>query len=132
MCWSTGPTDPTLSKSKKIILQNVDQLAFFQSIIFCFLKKKEIKHNKHINNQNQEVFIVIVINYTFSVFLLCLLYKIIFFKKILTLRIKQYYFYFANRSTLFFSLSCPQTKKINLVSPNVLFLELILCTVLVS
>ena len=81
MCWFTGPTDPTLNKNKKIILKTFGQLAFFKSITFCFLKKKEIKHNKHINNQNQEAFIVIVTNYTFSVFLLCLLCKIIFFKK---------------------------------------------------
>ena len=47
ICWSTGPTNPILSKSKKIILQNFDQLAFFKYIIFCFLNKKnEIKHNK--------------------------------------------------------------------------------------
>ena len=52
---------------------------FFKSIIFCFLQKIEIKYNKHINNQNQEEFIVIIINYTFSVILLCLLCKIIFF-----------------------------------------------------
>ena len=36
--------------------------------ISVFLKKKRIKHNKHINNQNQEAFIVIIISYTFSVF----------------------------------------------------------------
>ena len=76
-----GPTEPTLSKNKKIILQNFGQLAFFESIIFCFFRKKEIKYNKHINNQNQEAFIVIIINYTFSVFLLCLLCEIIFLKK---------------------------------------------------
>ena len=40
ICWSTGPTNPILSTSKKIILQN-------KYIIFCFLNKKnEIKHNK--------------------------------------------------------------------------------------
>ena len=27
--WSTGPTDPALRKSKKMILQNFGQLAFF-------------------------------------------------------------------------------------------------------
>ena len=43
--------------------------------------KKGIKHNKHINNQNEEAFIVIVINCTFSIFFLCLLFKIIFFFK---------------------------------------------------
>ena len=32
------------------------------------------------NNQNQETLIVIIMNYTFSVFLLCLLCKIIFLK----------------------------------------------------
>ena len=48
-----GPTDPTLSKNKKIILQNFGQVAFFKSIILCFLKKKkkrkerkEIKQSK--------------------------------------------------------------------------------------
>ena len=69
--WSKDPTEPTLSKNKKLILKNV----------FCFLKKKEIKQNKHINNQNQEAFIVIMMNYTFSIYLLFLLCKIIYFKK---------------------------------------------------
>ena len=45
-----------------------------------FEEKKEIKHNKHINNQIQAVRIVIIINYTFSVFLLCLLFKKHFLK----------------------------------------------------
>ena len=40
-----------------------------------------MKHNKHIVNQNLEAFTVITINYTFSVFLLCLVCKIIFFFK---------------------------------------------------
>ena len=35
--------DPTLSKSKKIILQDFGQTAFFKSIIFYFLNKNEIK-----------------------------------------------------------------------------------------
>ena len=35
-----GPTDPILSKNKKI-LQNFNQLAFF-----LLFEKKEIKHNK--------------------------------------------------------------------------------------
>ena len=43
-----GPTDPTLSKNKKIILQNFGQVAFFKSIIFCFLKKKKEKKRKEI------------------------------------------------------------------------------------
>ena len=47
ICWSTGLTDPILYKNKNRILQNLDQLAFFKSIIFCFLKKKkEINYNK--------------------------------------------------------------------------------------
>ena len=37
-------------------------------------------------------------------------------KKILTLRIKKYYFYFADRPTLFFAV-LPVDQKINLVSP---------------
>ena len=52
-CWSTDPTDPALSKNKKVILQNVGQLVFFNLLFSDFSKKKEeIKHNKHINNQN--------------------------------------------------------------------------------
>ena len=98
---------------------------------FLLFEEKRKNHNKHINNQNQEAFIVVIINYTFSVFLLCLLCKIIFFKKILTLRIKKYYFHFANRLTDF-SLSRLWIRKINLVWPNVLFLELILCAILVT
>ena len=42
ICWSTGPTDPILSKNKKIILQNSGQLAFLKSI-FCFLKNEKQK-----------------------------------------------------------------------------------------
>ena len=34
--WSMGSTNSTLSKSKKIILQNVGLLTFFKSIIFGF------------------------------------------------------------------------------------------------
>ena len=35
--WSAGPTDPTLSKNKKIILQNFGQLAFvFNLLVFAF------------------------------------------------------------------------------------------------
>ena len=41
-----GPTDPTLSKNNKKILQDFGQLGSSESIIFCFLKKKEIKKNK--------------------------------------------------------------------------------------
>ena len=74
-----GSTNPTLSKHEKIITQNVDQQA---CLIYYFLlfEEKEIKHNKHINNQNQEAFIVIIINYIFSVFLLCFLCETIFLK----------------------------------------------------
>ena len=72
---------PYFKQNKKPILQNFTLLAFFKSITFYFLKKKEIKHNNRINKQSQEAFIVIIINYTFRVFLLCLLCKIIFFKK---------------------------------------------------
>ena len=58
-----GTNNPTLSKSQKkgkrkklIIFQNFGQLAFFNLLFSAFLKKKELKHNKHINNQNQEHF----------------------------------------------------------------------------
>ena len=59
ICWSTGPLAPTLNENKKIIIQNFGQLDFFKSIIFCFLKKKEVKHNKYINNENRQAFIVL-------------------------------------------------------------------------
>ena len=51
---------------------------FLKSIIFYFLKKKEIKHNKHINNQNQKAFFVIIINYTFSFFYVFVMQNSIF------------------------------------------------------
>ena len=34
ICWSTGPTDPILSKNKKVILQNFGQLAFILNYYF--------------------------------------------------------------------------------------------------
>ena len=56
--WSTGPTDTTI-----------------KSIIFCFLKEKEKKHNKliqtYINNQNQEAFIVIIIIVIYRYYCVC-------------------------------------------------------------
>ena len=73
--------NPNLSKDKKTILKNFGRLTFFLSYYFLVFDKKEIKRSKHTNNQNQEAFIVIITNYTFSVFLLCLLCKIIFVKK---------------------------------------------------
>ena len=63
-----GLKDPVLSKSKKI-LQNLGKLAFFKSIIFCYLKK---------NNPNQEAFIDIIINYKLLVFLLACYAKYFF------------------------------------------------------
>ena len=92
-------------------------MAVFKSIIFCFLKKKEVKHNKTKTKKP-----IIIINYTFSVFLLCLLCKIIFFWKILTLRIKQFIFLFPTNWPCIFFAVFPVDQKIYLVSP-VLFLE---------
>ena len=58
-----GPTDPILSKNKEIILQNI------KTIIFSFLKKIRSKTQQtYINNQNQEAFIVVIINYELWVF----------------------------------------------------------------
>ena len=51
-------------------------------------------------------------NYQLQVFLLCLICRILFLKKNATLRIKQYHFYCADRSTGVFLLSCLQTKKL--------------------
>ena len=36
-----GPTDPILSKNKKMILQNFDQLAFLKSFIFPIFSKNK-------------------------------------------------------------------------------------------
>ena len=53
------------------------------------MKKVRSKiYQTHIDNQNQEAFIVIIMNYKLPIFLLYLLCKILFFKKKLTLRIK--------------------------------------------
>ena len=101
ICWSTCQTDPTLSKNKKSITTKLGPTVFF-IYYFLLFEKKETKHNTHINNLNQKAFLVIIINYTFSVFLLCLLCKIIFFWKTLTPRIKWYCFYFTYPFTLFF------------------------------
>ena len=72
---------------------------FFKSTIFCFLKKrKKTERNKtYINNQNQEAFIDIIINYKFCrttdsfLFFLC------------------FFFFFA---------VLPADQKINLLSPK--------------
>ena len=62
-CWSTGPTDPILSKNKKIILQDFDQLASFLIYYFLLLEKNKKQNTKNLyNNQNQEAFIVIIVN----------------------------------------------------------------------
>ena len=82
ICWSTstGPTDPTLSKNEENNITKFWPTGSFWSIDFFFLKKKENKQNKHINNKNQEAFIVMIISRTFSDFLLCSQLKIIFSK----------------------------------------------------
>ena len=105
-------SDPILSKNKKIILQNFGQLVFLSIYNFLLFLKKE--NNQNItnlitkkNNQNQEAFIVIIINYKLiNKIVLCGFSSVfamqnIIFLKIATLRIK-YYFYFTNRPTLFF------------------------------
>ena len=61
-----GPDRPYFKqKQKNYILRNLGQLAF---LIYYFLlfEAKKMEHNKHINNPNQEAFIVIITNYTFS------------------------------------------------------------------
>ena len=79
-CWSTDPTDPTLSKNKKLILQNVGQLFFLIYYLLIFqTKKKEIKHKEHINNRNPINYHNQIIHLAF--FFLCLLCKIIVLKK---------------------------------------------------
>ena len=51
ICWSTGPTDPILSKNKKnnIKFRPTGYYHFFFNLFFFFSEKKkeqEIKHNK--------------------------------------------------------------------------------------
>ena len=77
VCWSTGPTNPILRKSKKIILQN---FGLFYNLLFSVFWKKQTWQT-YIYNQGQEAFIVIIISYGLRVFLLCLLCKIFFWGK---------------------------------------------------
>ena len=79
ICWSTcptdRPTDPILSKNKKIVLQNFGQLAFFLIYYFLLFEKKKKRNN-------QEAFIFIIINYKLQVFLKYVFpFKISFLKK---------------------------------------------------
>ena len=85
-----GLTDPTLSNFNLLLLKKIFE---------------EKKNNKHINNQKQEAFILIITNDTFSVLFLCLLCKIIFFLKNIESKNQIILFYSAERLTLFFSLS---------------------------
>ena len=41
ICWSASPTDPILSKNKKTLLQNFDQLAFLVYYFLLFENKKK-------------------------------------------------------------------------------------------
>ena len=75
-----GPDWPYFKQKQKNNITKFWPTDFFLVYYFLLFEEKEIKHNKHIYNQNQEASIVIIINYTFSIFLLCLLCKIIFFK----------------------------------------------------
>ena len=77
ICWSTGPTDPILNKSKKNNITKFGPTGFLLIYYFLLFEKKERK--EEIKHENQEVFIVIIINYKLRVFLLCLPCKILFF-----------------------------------------------------
>ena len=111
--WSTDPTDPVISKKQNNITKFWPTGFFLDFIIdyfllsaFCKKKKRNKMLQTFINNQNQETFIVITINYKLQVFSSVLTLQNINFKKMLTLKIK-WYFHFADRPTLFFVLSCP-------------------------
>ena len=110
VCWSTGPADPIISKNQKIVLQNFGQLTFFLSTILCFLKER--KRKWHITNLYKQLKPRSIYHYYNKLQIAGggggggAMQNIIF-KKIPTLRIKWYYFYFADRLTLFFWLSCP-------------------------
>ena len=75
------------------------------------MKEKEIKHNKHMNNKNEEVFITTIKSYTFSNFF-CIWYaKHCFLKKY---RSSESNFIFILRTDWAYFLRClaPRPKKI--------------------
>ena len=79
------PDRPCFKQKQKNDITKLWPTAFFLNLLlsaFCFLQKKRNKMlQAYINNQNQEVFIVIIINYKLRGFLLCLLCKILILKK---------------------------------------------------
>ena len=108
-----GPDWPYFNQKQKNNITKFWPTGFFKSIIFSFLKKKEIKHNKHINNQNQETFIAIIINYTFRIFLLRLLCKRIFFKKYWPYKSNNIVFILPTNWPYFFCCLYRRPKKLN-------------------
>ena len=72
-----------------------------------------MKQQTYINNQNQEAFIDIILNYKLGFSSVFAMQTI--FLKMLT---NSYYFCFAGRPSLFFFAVLPIYKKINLVLPN--------------
>ena len=58
------PDRPYFKQKQKNNITKFWQIDFFKIIIFCFFFLiKEIEQQTYINNQNQEAFIVIIINY---------------------------------------------------------------------
>ena len=78
------PDRPYFSQKQKsnISYKILANWLFWDLLLSAFFKKKkEMKQNTYTNNQNQEAFIVLIINYKLRVFLLCLLCKILCLKK---------------------------------------------------
>ena len=89
------PDRPYFKQKKKNNITKFWPFGFFFYFIFCFLKKKKKKRKKrnktkqtYINNQNQEAFIVIIINYKLRVFFSVFAMQNVIFKKVATRRIK--------------------------------------------
>ena len=79
-----GPHRPYFKQKQKHNITKFWLTGFFLNLIFSAFWKKKRRHKtwqSYINNQNQETFIVIIINYKLRVFLLCLICKILFLKK---------------------------------------------------
>ena len=93
-------------KQKQKNITKFWQIDFFKIIIFCFFLIKEIEQQTYINNQNQEAFIVIIINYKLRVFPLCLVCKILLSKKYRSSESNNIIFILPTDTIVFCCLAC--------------------------
>ena len=98
VCWPDLP----YFKQKQKNITKFWQIDFFKIIIFCFFLIKEIEQQTYINNQNQEAFIVIIINYKLRVFL-CAWYAKYYFQKNTDPQNQIILFLFCQLTLLFFA-----------------------------